>query len=377
MLSANDKPHIGIFTRAIDQGTSGSGSHLRQILAEVLKQNESFKITLIHYKRNRNEIYSQADELIIPRNPILASLILRRHKFDILQFAPLTIFSPIWFSKARHIAIIHGIEINLVPHLYTRIEVLHQKYIHPWYARRMDRIFTVSEASKSSLARLHGIPAQHIKITTNGIGQQFRVLADKKHLRRIVAEKYAIGGPFIFHISKYSLRKNPEAIFRAFEIVIKAQPEMQLVIAGQGWSPEIAATFIDSEQALRHIQYPGFIDQAELATFLNLAEVFIFPSHAEGFGMPNLEAMACGCPVITSNSFAIPEVVGDAAIILKNNEDPEELSSYIMKVIMDEDLRHKLIGKGLERVKSFSWEKSAAVALKTYAELLTEQDTST
>lgn len=366
------KRKIGIFTRAIDQGTSGSGSHLKQILAKIIALNEKFDITLIHYVKNNAEIYSQVNELIIPRNPILASLILRKHKFDLIQYAPLTIFSPIWFLKAKKIAIIHGLEIDLIPHLYNKIKVLHQKYIHPWYARRMDRIFTVSEMSKKNIATVHGVDINKIEITYNAVGDDFIVLADRNKARDLIAEKFEIKSKFILHISKYSLRKNPDIILKSFKELHKAMSSLVLVLAGKDWENPRVVSFVKENKLQDHVVFTGFTKTEDLVLLLNMAEVFIFPSFAEGFGMPNIEAMACGCPVVTSKAFAIPEIVGDAAILLENNEDHIELAKHVSTIITDPEHKNILVERGLRRVKRYSWDASARIALETYGNLLSQ-----
>lgn len=369
-MQNKNKPKIGIFTRPMDQKTSGSGSHLRQILEAILSQNKEYDITLIHYEKNDIAIYNKTNELIIPRNPLLASIILRSKKFDIIQYAPLTIYSPIWFIKSKKIAIIHGLEIDLMPQLYTKIKVLHQKYIHPWYARKMDYIFTVSETSKKYLAIKHKINPNRIVITYNSVNDNFKVLDDKEKIRNDVFHKYGINSKFILHISKYSKRKNPYLIIDAFKSVHENKKELMLVIVGKDWENQEIVNYIKRNNLTDHVLFTGFAPTEDIIQLLNMAEVFIFPSFAEGFGMPNIEAMACGCPVITSKAFAIPEIVGDAAIILEQNENNNELSDSILQIMNDPILRKALVQKGLERIKRYSWKISAENALNTYEKMI-------
>jgi len=371
---AKKRPKVGIFTRPIDQGTSGSGSHLEKLVSHILEINNNFDIILIHYYKNNKDIYKKTEELIIPRNPVLASLKLRRERFDILHYAPLTIYSPIWFTKSIRVATIHGGASYLLPEKYSIIEKLHENIIRPFYARRMKCIFTVSKTSKELLIKRNRVNENKIKITYNAVNNKFCLY---EHIPEAIKEKYGISSSFVFHLSKFSERKNPWTMLAAFNILKKVlaankseKRDIKFLIGGDGWDNRKVIEFAKKNEILDDMVFLGFVPEDDLVLLLNLAEVFVFPSLYEGFGMPNLEAMACGCPVITSNTFAIPEIVGDAALLLENYKDPEELAGKILLILNDSVLRKNLKKKGLERVKLFSWQKSAETVLNTYQKYL-------
>jgi len=368
-MPLNNKPKVGIFTKPIDQGTSGSGSHLRQLINHILDINDRFNIILIHHYKNNKEIYKRTDELIIPINPVIASIKLIKENFDILHFSPLTILSPVWLKKPKKIATIHGggaDELYFSLH-YSIIKTLHAKTIRPYYARKLDYIFTVSRITKSQIINYYRINKDKIWLTYNAVDDDFKVYK-KKPIE--LNKKYGIDSPFIFHLSKYSIRKNPWTLLKAFQTLKKKNKSIKLVLGGSGWKNKEVIEFAIQQNILKDIIFTGFIPRKDVSGLLNLAEIFVFPSFFEGFGMPNLEAMACGCPVITSNAFAIPEIVGDAALILKNNSDHGELASKIIKVLENDNLRINLIRKGLERVKLFSWKESAQTVLNIYDKCL-------
>ena len=148
-----------------------------------------------------------------------------------------------------------------------------------------------------------------------------------------VKKKFGIDTPFIFHLSKYSVRKNPWTMLNAFQILKEKKSDLKFVLGGKGWKNQKVVEFAQKKNILKDLIFTDFISREEIIELLNLAEVFVFPSFFEGFGIPNIEAMACGCPVITSNAFAIPEVVGDAALILNDNKDPNELANKILQII--------------------------------------------
>jgi len=368
-MPLDNKPKVGIFTKPIDQGTSGSGSHLRQLVNQILEINDKFNIVLIHHSKNNKEIYKKTNELIIPLNPVIASIKLIKENFDILHYSPLTILSPVWLKKPKKIATIHGggAAEYYFPHYHSKLRTLHSKIIRPYYARKLDYIFTVSQISKSQIIKYYRVDKDKIKLTYNAVGDDFKVYKKKSiELRK----KYGIDSPFIFHLSKYSLRKNPWTMLKAFKILKKNNKSIKLVLGGNGWKNKEVIDFASQQKILKDIIFTGFVPRTDVSRLLNLAEIFLFPSLFEGFGMPNLEAMACGCPVITSNAFAIPEIVGDAALILKNNMDPVELSNKVIQILEDENLRKTLIKKGLERVKLYSWRESAQTVLETYEKCL-------
>lgn len=363
-----NKPKVGIFTKPIDQGTSGSGSHLRQLVNHVLDINDRFNIILIHHSKNNKEIYKRTDELIIPKNPIIASIKLIKENFDILHFSPLTILSPVWLKKPKKIATIHGggAYEQYYALKYSIVKRLHAKTIRPYYARKLEYIFTVSRITKRQIINYYRVNKDKIWLTYNAVDNDFKVYK-KKPIE--LKKKYGIDSPFIFHLSRYSIRKNPWTLLKAFQ-TLKKKKSIKLVLGGSGWKNSEVIEFARQQNMLKDIIFPGFIPRKDVIGLLNLAELFVFPSFFEGFGMPNLEAMACGCPVITSNAFAIPEIVGDAALILKNNSDHVELAKKMTKVLENDNLRISLIKKGLERVKLYSWKESAQTVLNIYDKCL-------
>lgn len=369
-IPVKTKPRVGIFTRPIDQGTSGSGHHLLEIVRHVLAANTDFEIFLIHYERNEKAVYREAQEIIVPRNPLAAARSLAPYAFDILHYSPLTVHSPILGVKARKAATIHGAEPNILPRYYTLPARLHAKYVKPVLARRMDRIFTVSETSKRYYAEHWGVAPERVSICYNAVDAQYRPDRDPGPTKR----KYGIRGRYLLHVSKYSPRKNPDCILRAFRSLAAREDtrDVGLVLAGSGWNSESVLGFLEREKLMDRVVFTGFTPEDDLVALYSGAEAFLFPSRAEGFGMPNVEAMACGCPVVTSRVFAIPEIVGDAALLMDDPDDHEDLAAKALSLIQDRAAREALIRRGLARAASFSWEESARTVLDGYRSLLAE-----
>ena len=215
-MKSNKKPKVGIFTKPIDQGTSGSGSHLRQLVNHILEINDRFNIVLIHHGKNSNNIYNKTNELIISMNPIISTSKLIKENFDILHFSPLTILSPIWLKKPKKVATIHGGGALFLPDQFNKFKILHSQIIRPYYARKLDYIFTVSKTTKNLIINHHRVNENKIRLTYNAVGDDFKVYKYKPIKTK---DKYGIDTPFIFHLSKYSQRKNPWTILNSFKKV--------------------------------------------------------------------------------------------------------------------------------------------------------------
>jgi glycosyltransferase involved in cell wall biosynthesis len=363
---------VGVFSKPLDNWTSGSGHHLNEILTHALDLNDAeprVEFTFIHYAKSENPIYRRVRELLIPRNPLAAAMALRKEQFDILHHAPLTIFSPIWFVKSKRMATIHGAEQLLNPQLYGAVEMAHERLVVPFYARRMDAIVTVSETSRTFFAERFGVDPGRISVCYNGLAPDYRELPAAEVQ---APGKLGIEGPYILHLSRFSERKNPWTMMAAIARLRETDPRARsyrFVCAGKGWDGEEARRRAAEYGIADAYVAPGFIDRRTAVELMNGARAFLFPSLAEGFGMPNVEAMACACPVVTSRVFAIPEVVGDAAVILDDPKDAPAMAAALASACFDEALRASLIEKGRSRLHLFSWEESAGKLLDVYGAL--------
>jgi glycosyltransferase involved in cell wall biosynthesis len=363
------RPRIAVFTRPLDNWRSGSGHHLNEILSAVLDLAASrFDFTFVHYVECDNPIYSRVRELIVPRNPLLSGRAVSKERFDLVHFAPLTIMSPIWAVRSKRVATIHGAEQLLVPQFFGKIELAHERIIVPAYARRMDGIVTVSNASARFFVDHFGVDPERIVVCYNGLGPAYRVLQKPE----ITAPgRYGIEGPFVFHVSRFSKRKNPWTLLEAFSrLVAERGAPHKLVCAGSGWNgPEVLERVSELGFADRFVA-PGFVHELDMVELMNAADAFVFPSLAEGFGMPNVEAMACGCPVVTTPGFAMSEIVGDAALVVEDPRDSAALAEALHRVLSDGKLRASLVERGFARLHLFSWEEAARKLVALYDRLL-------
>ena len=243
------------------------------------------------------------------------------------------------------------------------------------------RIFAVSQFSKSEVEKLFGIPSKKIEVVYNAIDQRFLHGHATDADRQLIAERYLVTYPFLLYAGRISPHKNLVRIIEAFS-ALKGKlekegrlPDLKLIIIGDDLSghPDLRRTVIRSGVP-NDVRFFGFVPIDILRIFYDLAIAFLFPSLYEGFGLPPLEAMAHGTPVVTSNTSSLPEVVGNAAVLV-NPENVFEIMRATHRVLVDHVLREKLKQRGYERSKHFSWDDSARRILKVYREVAGAPDT--
>lgn len=235
-------------------------------------------------------------------------------------------------------------------------------------ARRAAKILVLSEFTKREMIELYDVPSSKIEVVYPGVDEQFRLL-DKADSKKMLSEKYSLSQPFIVTVGVIPARKNIHSLISAFAILKGILPiEHKLVIVGnhQG-SDQKLLKLADSVGVANDVVFTGVVPYEDLPHFYNAADLSVYPSVYEGFGLPALEAMACGVPVITSNLSALPEVVGNAAVTV--DPTPEALADAMAKVLSDPSLRCDMSTLGLEHVKAFSWDMTARRVAEIYHEV--------
>jgi glycosyltransferase involved in cell wall biosynthesis len=237
------------------------------------------------------------------------------------------------------------------------------------------RIFAVSQFSKSEIEKLFGIPNGQIEVVYNAIDERFLHGHATDADRQLIAERYLVTYPFLLYAGRISPHKNLVRIIEAFSALrgeLEKEnrfPDLKLIIIGDDLSshPDLRRTVIRSG-VQNEVRFLGFVPIDVLRIFYDVANVFLFPSLYEGFGLPPLEAMAHGTPVVTSNISSLPEVVGNAAVLV-NPENVFEIMRAAHRVLIDSSLRAKLKQRGYEQVRRFSWDASVRQILRAYEEV--------
>ncbi len=263
---------------------------------------------------------------------------------------------------------IHDLGLFTVPQFYPRARVQYFRWAIPRAVRQADIVVAVSEFTKSELVNVLGVPETRIRVVLCGIGSQYRPAVDGPDTERIRG-KYGLPERFFFSLGVLEPKKNIERLVRAYrDLPVSLRSSVKLVIGGGksiGWQNK--SVFALARGLGSDIVMTDFIAHKDLPAVYRLAEAFVFPSLYEGFGVPPLEAMACGTPVIASNAASLREVVADAALVI----DPtriEEIAEAMQRLIGDETLRAELRAKGLANVKRFDWRLAAQAMLEVFAE---------
>ena len=283
---------------------------------------------------------------------------------------------------------IHDISFEHYPEFFSPRDYAILKTLVPLSARRAARVITVSQHAKREIVQRYGIDPQRVAVTYEAAAAQFKPVSDPAALQAVRA-RYGIGdGPFLLALGNLQPRKNIGRLLEAFAQVVgtgdwglgtdyrspvtdhstplRYGTACSLVIAGKAlWRESEIFASVQRAGLEDRVVFPGYVDDADLPALYSAATAFVYPSIYEGFGLPPLEAMACGTPVVCSTAASLPEVVGDAAV----NVDPlrvDSLAQGLRDVLSNAALREDLRARGLRRAAQFSWDRCAAETLAVY-----------
>jgi glycosyltransferase involved in cell wall biosynthesis len=226
--------------------------------------------------------------------------------------------------------------------------------------RQADHLFALSGATRDDIRRYYGAPEEKITVIWAGVSSGFHPVRDAEK-QRALREKYGLPEKYVLYLGRIQPRKNLDRLIDAFSETAARHPELphHLVLAGdRGWMDQPIREKARRSPAADRIHFTGFIDEEDLAALISAADALALVSLWEGFGLPIIEAMACGTAVITSDCSSLPEVAGDAALIV-NPEDTGAISAALDRLLRDQPRRHELEEKGFERARLFTWEKTA------------------
>jgi glycosyltransferase involved in cell wall biosynthesis len=236
-------------------------------------------------------------------------------------------------------------------------------------ARNADRIITISEATRRDVIRLLRVPPQRVKRVYCGVDERFKPMRDGRAIAAF-REKRRLPDNFILYLGTLEPRKNVARLVQAYATLRRRETtSYPLVLAGgRGWGE--AAIFAEIERSgyADDIRYVGYVPEEDMTLWYNAATLFVYPSEYEGFGLPPLEALACGTPVVASNASSLPEVMGDAGILV-DPKDPDAIADGIQRVLEDETLRNQLANRAPSRASAFTWQQMATETLAIYRDV--------
>ncbi len=305
--------------------------------------------------------YSVREQLTVP-------LALLRARVDLFH-APHYVVSPL--TTCPYVVTIHDcIHLRFPQYLPNRAAHLYARTVMSLAARRARRVLTVSQASKDDILHYLGVPAAKVEVIYNAIDERVAAAPTPEDITR-VSQRFQLTSPYILYTGNIKPHKNVDRLIEAYSILRRrGYEQVKLLVIGDEISkyPNLRR-LVHRFQLHQHVRFFGFVPEATLAVLYRMASMFVFPSLCEGFGLPPLEAMAAGVPVITSNVSSLPEVVGDAAILI-DPMDAGAIADAMARLLDDDALRRDLIRRGHERVRAFSWARSVARVRQVYGEVL-------
>ncbi|MCS7179243.1 MAG: glycosyltransferase family 1 protein [Anaerolineae bacterium] len=281
-----------------------------------------------------------------------------------LLFVPAHVLPPV--HPPRSLVTVHDLGYRYFPRTHTRFQRVYLDLTTRWNARAAAHILADSETTRSDLTAFYGIPLEKVTVAHPGYDPSLAPVRDPEVLAAVRA-RYGIPGDYFLYLGTLQPRKNLHRLVMAFA---RLSTRSVLVLAGrQGWLSESLFAWVRRLGLEKRVLFPGYIPAEDRAPLLSGARAFVFPSLYEGFGLPVLEAQACGCPVICSSTSSLPEVAGDGALLVPP-DDVAALADAMARLEADPDLRRELIERGLANLRRFSWERCARTVLQVMDTLL-------
>ncbi|MBX4211491.1 MAG: glycosyltransferase family 4 protein [Candidatus Yanofskybacteria bacterium] len=280
-------------------------------------------------------------------------------------FSPHFFFAPL-SPKTKRVTTFHDLSFERFPEFFTlRQKLWHTAQMQPaWQARFSDAIIAVSESTKQDITTLYEIDAAKIHSVYSGVSEKFKPISESE-LDRFKQERH-LPEKFVLFVGTIEPRKNISGLLKAFETLRQKEEfaDLELVVAGpSGWHQEAIFETAERSTSQNHITFIGGVWDWELPFYYSAASVLVYPSFFEGFGFPPLEAMACGTPVISSHNSSMPEVIGDAGLLI-DPRSTQDLVRALESILTDPRLASTLKSRGLARVKEFTWQKTALETLE-------------
>ena len=270
-------------------------------------------------------------------------------------------------ASSRRVVTVHDLAFIVVP------EHCSPKIVRPFasgigrFCREANAIMVYSDSTKRDIVDRLQIDPEKIVKAPMAVDEGFVPIPYADAVTK--ASQFGVEPPYLLFVSTLEPRKNILGLLRIFHRVSSQIPHKLVLIGGMGWNTESAINARITELGLRdRLIFPGFVPHHELPAFYCAADAFLFPTHYEGFGLPLLEALTCGCPVVTSDNSSVPEVTGDAAL-RANSHDVDAFANNVLRVLHDSSLRADLIAKGKRHATNFSWSRCAEITLGVYKNL--------
>jgi len=368
---------IGVIADNLDdQRVGGLRTYTLNLVTHLLEIDNQNQYFLIRNRAGNDFTLENAREIIVSRRGlnrfkeirkgVVMPLTLRGYDLDIVHET--YHFGPFLFpSPYKKILTVHDISPILRKEAHTAYSALRHRMLLRTILERAHRIIADSRQTMHDLASCFGVRKEKMQVIYLAASEMYKVISDESKLDETMS-KYGLRRPFALYVGALEPRKNLPALIAAFSKIASSIPHQLVIVGKRGWGYEEIFQAVKRENLDHRIHFPGFMPDEDLPSIYNSADFFVFPSFYEGFGLPVLEAMHCGCPVITSNTSSLSEIAADAALLV-DPYDTDMLADAMRELAGNKALMNDLADKGIERAKMFSWEKCARETLSVYREL--------
>jgi glycosyltransferase involved in cell wall biosynthesis len=366
--------HIAIDAHSVGAQLAGNETYAVNLIEALAEIDQTNQYTLYVTKRNAIDRFDNRwpnfkvkqtlPHTPLVRIPLTLSAELRRHPVDVLHVQ----YTAPPFPPCPVVATIHDLSFEHLPETFNRRSRTQLQLTVRHTARRATLILTLSEFSRRDVIETYDIDPGHVLVTPAAAPPAFGPVTNATELRRI-RTTYGIEREYILSLGSIQPRKNLIRLIEAYSYLRQVRPDLklpQLVLAGKrGWLDRDIFRAAEQSELSKDILFVGYVPESDLSALYSGAICFVYPSYFEGFGLPAVEAMQCGAPVIAGNRTSLPEVL-DGAGLLVDPFNEKEIALALARVIEKPDYRDELRVKGLERAKTFNWKTTAQLTLRAY-----------
>ena len=362
---------IGLITYPVEKSPAGIGVHVQKLVENILDLDRENRYYLLHYTPSDNQIYRKNEVLYKHYKylPVMFSdswyLRNTSHSFDIVHR-----FSPGGFLfnvKAKKVITVHDLFFYNAYPFNRSLKLYFGRYLNRASLKNADALLAVSQFTKREILKTFDLDESKIHVVYNGADT---VPCNAEDAKQILKSEYGIKSEYILFVSTIEPRKNLISLVKAYELLNKKYSikESLVVVGKRGWDYHETLNYIEKSIFRDSIILTGFVPTHHLPLFYSNANLFVYPSLMEGFGIPPLEAMQCRCPTLTSNTSSLPEVVRHPEMMF-DPEGIDQIVERIIRILREPAFREDNIRKGMENAKRFSWRKSAQQIISIYQTL--------
>lgn len=373
---------IGILTYGLDRPLTGISRYTVEIVKALANQAQAPDITLLHAgdlgslaKQTPFATVRLAGCRLLPSLMTLGQTLLpalvRRLRLDIIHdptgVTPLGAID----RRTKRVVTVNDVFAHSIPKHSSRLDTIIYTHWLPRILPRVNAIITPSQQSRRDILTYLKLEDRQINVIPHGIAAQFKRRSEQA-TKRFLQQQFGLSAPYLLYVGGLTKRKNIAGALKAFAMARHAFPELRFVIVGPNlWQQPPLAALVTQLDIAERVQVLGSVSDQALTYLYSGARAFVFPSFYEGFGLPPLEAMACGTPVITSNNASLPEFVAGAALLV-DPHDSEAIAAAMCQLLRSPALAAQLAQRGLHRAQQFTWARTAQRTLDVYRQVVDE-----